>query len=129
MDYTQTKDFRVVELSCTYFFSFEDYKIETCLRLRSNTYSKRKIEEYLLCQHTRIWLKSLGMLCECAMSQICSLFLFPYSNMRNLISCCCNVQVLHACYSKVSPSVAVDDPQLVAWSESVAEILDIDPKE
>ncbi|KAL1221694.1 hypothetical protein V5N11_009203 [Cardamine amara subsp. amara] len=38
-------------------------------------------------------------------------------------------EVLHACYSKVSPSVQVDDPQLVAWSESVAELLDLDPKE
>lgn len=40
-----------------------------------------------------------------------------------------NVQVLHACYTKVSPSVQVDDPQLVAWSESVAELLDLDHKE
>ncbi|CAN8256504.1 unnamed protein product [Cochlearia groenlandica] len=38
-------------------------------------------------------------------------------------------EVLHACYTKVSPSVEVDDPQLVAWSESVAEILELDPKE
>ncbi|KAL9258496.1 adenylyltransferase SelO-like protein [Drosera capensis] len=38
-------------------------------------------------------------------------------------------QVYHACYSKVAPSVEVDDPKLVAWSESVAEILDLDPKE
>ncbi|CAN8299545.1 unnamed protein product [Cochlearia groenlandica] len=38
-------------------------------------------------------------------------------------------QVLHACYSKVSPSVKVDDPHLVAWSESVAQLLDLDPKE
>ncbi|KAL7596798.1 uncharacterized protein LOC111890253 [Lactuca sativa] len=38
-------------------------------------------------------------------------------------------EVLHACYSKVSPSVQVENPQLVAWSESVAEILDLDPKE
>nr|GEY84735.1 hypothetical protein [Tanacetum cinerariifolium] len=38
-------------------------------------------------------------------------------------------QVFHACYSKVSPSVQVENPQLVAWSESVAEILDLDPKE
>ncbi|MFS8005658.1 putative protein adenylyltransferase SelO [Helianthus anomalus] len=38
-------------------------------------------------------------------------------------------QVFHACYSKVSPSVQVDNPKLVAWSESVAEILDLDPKE
>ena len=40
-----------------------------------------------------------------------------------------NLQVLHACYTKVSPSVAVDDPQLVVWSESVAELLDLDNKE
>ncbi|KAF8118153.1 hypothetical protein N665_0006s0146 [Sinapis alba] len=38
-------------------------------------------------------------------------------------------EVLHACYSKVSPSVQVDDPQLVSWSDSVAELLDLDPKE
>ncbi|KAL5719533.1 hypothetical protein ACHQM5_012293 [Ranunculus cassubicifolius] len=38
-------------------------------------------------------------------------------------------EVLHACYSKVSPSVQVENPQLVAWSESVAELLDLDPAE
>lgn len=38
-------------------------------------------------------------------------------------------QVFRACYTKVSPSVEVEDPQLVAWSESVAELLDLDPKE
>ncbi|KAJ0260862.1 hypothetical protein HA466_0040990 [Hirschfeldia incana] len=38
-------------------------------------------------------------------------------------------KVFHACYSKVSPSVQVDDPQLVSWSDSVAELLDLDPKE
>uniref|UniRef100_M4CPN7 Selenoprotein O n=2 Tax=Brassica campestris TaxID=3711 RepID=M4CPN7_BRACM len=38
-------------------------------------------------------------------------------------------KVFHACYSKVSPSVQVDDPQLVAWSDSVAELLDLHPKE
>lgn len=38
-------------------------------------------------------------------------------------------QVFHACYTKVSPSVEVENPQLVAWSESVAELLDLDPKE
>ncbi|KAF3514640.1 hypothetical protein F2Q69_00000517 [Brassica cretica] len=38
-------------------------------------------------------------------------------------------KVLHACYSKVSPSVQVDDPRLVSWSESVAELLDLHPKE
>ncbi|THF99043.1 hypothetical protein TEA_000659 [Camellia sinensis var. sinensis] len=39
------------------------------------------------------------------------------------------VMVLHACYTKVSPSVEVENPQLVAWSKSVAELLDLDPKE
>jgi serine/tyrosine/threonine adenylyltransferase len=39
------------------------------------------------------------------------------------------LQVLHACYTKVSPSVAVDDPQLVVWSESVADLLDLDNNE
>ncbi|XP_065865675.1 uncharacterized protein [Euphorbia lathyris] len=38
-------------------------------------------------------------------------------------------QVFRACYSKVSPSTEVENPQLVAWSESVAELLDLDPKE
>ncbi|CAL0320685.1 unnamed protein product [Lupinus luteus] len=38
-------------------------------------------------------------------------------------------QVLHACYTKVSPSVEVDNPQLVAWSESVADLFDLDYKE
>nr|ATG70891.1 hypothetical protein [Juniperus drupacea] len=38
-------------------------------------------------------------------------------------------QVLHACYTKVSPSVLVDNPQLVVWSNSVAELLNLDPKE
>ncbi|KAJ8770830.1 hypothetical protein K2173_021745 [Erythroxylum novogranatense] len=38
-------------------------------------------------------------------------------------------QVLHACYTEVSPSAEVENPQLVAWSESVAELLDLDPKE
>ncbi|XP_074321366.1 uncharacterized protein LOC141657877 [Silene latifolia] len=38
-------------------------------------------------------------------------------------------QVFHACYTKVSPSAEVDNPQLVAWSESVAENLELDPKE
>ncbi|CAI9770558.1 unnamed protein product [Fraxinus pennsylvanica] len=38
-------------------------------------------------------------------------------------------QVLHACYTKVSPSVEVENPQLVAWSDSVAELLDLNPKE
>uniref|UniRef100_A0A6V7QSD3 Selenoprotein O n=1 Tax=Ananas comosus var. bracteatus TaxID=296719 RepID=A0A6V7QSD3_ANACO len=38
-------------------------------------------------------------------------------------------EVLHACYTKVSPSAEVEDPKLVAWSESVANLLDLDPKE
>ncbi|GJU95636.1 UPF0061 protein azo1574 [Tanacetum coccineum] len=38
-------------------------------------------------------------------------------------------EVLHACYSRVSPSAEVENPKLVAWSESVADILDLDPKE
>lgn len=38
-------------------------------------------------------------------------------------------EVLHACYTKVLPSVEVEKPQLVAWSDSVAELLDIDPNE
>ncbi|XP_057428313.1 uncharacterized protein LOC130721528 [Lotus japonicus] len=38
-------------------------------------------------------------------------------------------EVLHACYSKVSPSVEVDDPQLVAWSQPVADLLDLDHQE
>ncbi|EEF48836.1 protein adenylyltransferase SelO [Ricinus communis] len=38
-------------------------------------------------------------------------------------------QVLHACFSKVFPSAEVENPQLVAWSESVAVLLDLDLKE
>ncbi|XP_068647736.1 uncharacterized protein [Aristolochia californica] len=38
-------------------------------------------------------------------------------------------QVLHACYSKVLPSAEVDNPELVVWSELVAELLELDPKE
>ncbi|XP_058774511.1 uncharacterized protein LOC131648807 [Vicia villosa] len=38
-------------------------------------------------------------------------------------------EVLHACYTRVSPSVQVDDPQLVAWSESVSNLLELDNKE
>nr|KYP75501.1 UPF0061 protein azo1574 family [Cajanus cajan] len=38
-------------------------------------------------------------------------------------------QVLHACYSKLSPSAQVDNPQLVACSQPVAHILDLDHKE
>ncbi|CAN1263418.1 Protein adenylyltransferase SelO [Linum perenne] len=35
-------------------------------------------------------------------------------------------QVLHACYTKVSPSAEVENPQLVAWSDSVARLLELD---
>jgi uncharacterized protein YdiU (UPF0061 family) len=38
-------------------------------------------------------------------------------------------QVLHACYSKVTPSVHVKNPELVAWSKHVADLLDLDYKE
>ncbi|KAH7293447.1 hypothetical protein KP509_28G026000 [Ceratopteris richardii] len=38
-------------------------------------------------------------------------------------------QVLHACYTKVSPSVEVTNPKLVSWSDSCAELLDLDPSE
>ncbi|XP_076896586.1 uncharacterized protein LOC143549597 [Bidens hawaiensis] len=38
-------------------------------------------------------------------------------------------EVLHACYSRVAPSAEVENPQLVVWSESVADILDLDLKE
>ncbi|KAK3132300.1 hypothetical protein QOZ80_6AG0519230 [Eleusine coracana subsp. coracana] len=38
-------------------------------------------------------------------------------------------EVLHACYSKVSPSAQVDNPKLVVWSDSVADLLDLDHKE
>ncbi|XP_010257453.1 PREDICTED: uncharacterized protein LOC104597547 [Nelumbo nucifera] len=38
-------------------------------------------------------------------------------------------EVLHACYTKVSPSAEVENPKLVTWSESVAELIDLDPKE
>ncbi|RLM56339.1 hypothetical protein C2845_PM10G09410 [Panicum miliaceum] len=38
-------------------------------------------------------------------------------------------EVLHSCYSKVSPSAKVDDPKLVAWSDAVADLLDLDHKE
>ncbi|KAK7343226.1 hypothetical protein VNO77_11812 [Canavalia gladiata] len=38
-------------------------------------------------------------------------------------------EVLHACYTKVSPSPEVDAPQLVACSHSVADLLDLDHKE
>ncbi|KOM36594.1 hypothetical protein LR48_Vigan02g274400 [Vigna angularis] len=38
-------------------------------------------------------------------------------------------EVLHACYTKVSPSAPVEDPQLVAFSQPVADLLDLDYKE
>nr|XP_010943527.1 uncharacterized protein LOC105061237 [Elaeis guineensis] len=38
-------------------------------------------------------------------------------------------EVLHACYTKVSPSAEVEKPELVVWSESVAKLLDLDPRE
>ncbi|KAG6679392.1 hypothetical protein I3842_14G129100 [Carya illinoinensis] len=38
-------------------------------------------------------------------------------------------EVLHACYTKVLPSAEVENPQLVAWSESVAELLGLDPQD
>lgn len=38
-------------------------------------------------------------------------------------------EVLHACYTKVLPSVPVNNPQLVAWSESMADLLELDPRE
>ncbi|WRX31866.1 Protein adenylyltransferase SelO - like 1 [Theobroma cacao] len=38
-------------------------------------------------------------------------------------------QVLHACYTKVLPSAEVENPKLVAWSDSVADLLDLNPKE
>ncbi|XP_065627225.1 uncharacterized protein LOC112015286 [Quercus suber] len=38
-------------------------------------------------------------------------------------------EVLHACYTEVLPSAEVENPQLVAWSESVAALLELDPQE
>lgn len=38
-------------------------------------------------------------------------------------------EVLHACYTQVSPSVQVHNPQLVAFSQPVADLLDLDHKE
>ncbi|XP_020266427.1 uncharacterized protein LOC109841915 [Asparagus officinalis] len=38
-------------------------------------------------------------------------------------------EVLRACYTKVSPSVQVENPKLVVWSDSVAKLLDLDPQE
>ncbi|XP_031112933.1 uncharacterized protein LOC116016701 [Ipomoea triloba] len=38
-------------------------------------------------------------------------------------------EVLHACFTKLSPSAEVENPQLVAWSDSVAKFLELDPKE
>lgn len=39
------------------------------------------------------------------------------------------LQVLHACYTRIAPSVEVDKPELVVSSESVAELLGLDKKE
>ncbi|PNX70716.1 hypothetical protein L195_g057672, partial [Trifolium pratense] len=36
--------------------------------------------------------------------------------------------VFLACYTNVSPSVQVDDPQLI-WFQSVADLLDLDNKQ
>ncbi|GFP86093.1 hypothetical protein PHJA_000753200 [Phtheirospermum japonicum] len=47
----------------------------------------------------------------------------------NKLPSCGVVSVFHSCYTKVSPSAEVDDPQFVAWSDSVAELLDLDLKE
>ncbi|KAE8697067.1 callose synthase 3-like [Hibiscus syriacus] len=38
-------------------------------------------------------------------------------------------EVFHACYTKVLPSVEIENPKLVAWSDSVADLLDLDPNE
>ncbi|KAL2323827.1 hypothetical protein Fmac_022885 [Flemingia macrophylla] len=38
-------------------------------------------------------------------------------------------EVLHACYTRLSPSAQVDNPQLVAWSQPAADLLDLDHKE
>ncbi|KAG8495249.1 hypothetical protein CXB51_012946 [Gossypium anomalum] len=38
-------------------------------------------------------------------------------------------QVFHACYTKVLPSAEVENPELVAWSDSVAGLLDLDSHE
>lgn len=45
------------------------------------------------------------------------------------VDCLNYLQVFRSCYTKVSPSAEVDNPQLVAWSDSVAELLDLDPRE
>ncbi|GFP79061.1 proliferation-associated protein a [Phtheirospermum japonicum] len=47
----------------------------------------------------------------------------------NKLPSCSVVSVLHSCYTKVSPSAEVENPQLVAWSDLVEELLDLDPKE
>ncbi|KAK8313249.1 hypothetical protein V6Z11_D01G097400 [Gossypium hirsutum] len=39
------------------------------------------------------------------------------------------LQVFHACYTKVLPSAEVENPELVAWSDSVAGLLDLDSHE
>ncbi|KNA25378.1 hypothetical protein SOVF_007020, partial [Spinacia oleracea] len=38
-------------------------------------------------------------------------------------------KVLHAFYMEFSPSIEVDNPQLVAWSDSIAESLELDLKD
>ncbi|KAG2611025.1 protein adenylyltransferase SelO-like [Panicum virgatum] len=38
-------------------------------------------------------------------------------------------EVLHSCYSRVSPSAKVDGPKLVASSDAVADLLDLDHRE
>ncbi|CAM0914192.1 unnamed protein product [Alopecurus aequalis] len=38
-------------------------------------------------------------------------------------------QVLHACYTRVSPNAPVDTPKLVAYSPAVADLLDLDHNE
>lgn len=62
--------------------------------------------------------------------------LYIHSVCYQILIChnlCCNIsimlQILHSCYTRVSPSAEVDNPQLVAWSDSVAELLDLDKKE
>ncbi|KAG0469006.1 hypothetical protein HPP92_018334 [Vanilla planifolia] len=38
-------------------------------------------------------------------------------------------EVRRACFTKVSPSANIINPELVVWSDSVAKLLDLDPKE
>ncbi|RRT63990.1 hypothetical protein B296_00006455 [Ensete ventricosum] len=44
-------------------------------------------------------------------------------------SCLAIQESIRSPVSRVSPSAKVENPELVAWSESVAELLDLDPKE